>query len=110
MYLFSISKQLPDPVHHLLFMLHKRVSVTVQSDGWILVSEDLGKRFYIHTALNGTGGKSMPQGVKSFVRYLQIFQKQFKTPLVGTNGNGTSVCRHHGGRIAPFLYASEDGQ
>lgn len=91
-------------------MLHKGVGITVQSDCRILVTEDLGKRFYIHTTLNGTGGKSMTQGMKTFVRYHQLFQKQFEASLVGTNGNGTSVCRHHGGRIASFLYASEDGQ
>ena len=91
-------------------MLHKGVSISVESDDRTLMTEDLGKRFYIHTTLNGTGGKSMPQGMKTFVRYHQLFQKQFEASLIGTNGNGTSVCRHHAGRIASFLYASEDGQ
>ncbi len=47
----------------------------------------------------------MPQGMKTFVRDIQSFQEQFKTSLVGTDGNGLSVCGHNEGRIAPFLYA-----
>ena len=91
-------------------MLHKGVGVTVQSDGRILVPEDLGKRFYIHTTLNGTGGEGMSQRMKSFVRNIQSFQEQFKTSLVGADRNRISVCRHYEGRIALFLYASENRQ
>ena len=72
---FFYSKQLPESIHHLLFMLHKGVGITVEGNGRILVAEDLGKRFYVHTAFNGAGGKSMPQGMKSFVRYFQFFEE-----------------------------------
>ena len=106
----KVLQQFAELVHHLLLMLHERVNVAVKGYSWILMLEYLGQCFHIHTTLNGTGGKSMPQGMKTFVRYHQLFQKQFEASLIGTNGNGTSVCRHHGGRIASFLYASEDGQ
>ena len=60
-------------VHHVGLMLHKRVGVAVERDGRILVAKDLGKRFHIHAALDGAGGKSMPQGMESLMRYLQLF-------------------------------------
>lgn len=72
-------------------MLHKGMCITVEGNDRILVAENLGKRFYIHAAFKGTGGERMPQGMKTFVRYLQLFQKQFKASLIGANGNGLSV-------------------
>ena len=72
-------------------MLHKGVGITVQSDCRVFVTEYLGKCFHVHTAFEGTGGERMPQGMKSFVRYLQLFQKQFKASLIGANGTGLSV-------------------
>ena len=54
-------------------MLHKGVGVAVERDGRILVAEDLGRRFHIHAALEGAGGKGMPQGMESLMRYLQLF-------------------------------------
>ena len=72
------------------------------------MTEDLGKRFYVHAALQGTSGKGVPQGMKTFVRDIQLFEEQFKTSLVGADGNGLPVCRYHEGRIALFLYAFEN--
>ena len=72
-------------------MLHKGMCIAIQCDGRVFMSENLGKRFYIHAAFKGTGGERMPQGMKTFVRYLQLFQKQFKASLIGANGNGLSV-------------------
>ena len=102
---FDLLQELSEPVHHICFMLHKGVSITVERDGRVLVAENFGKRFDVHAAFEGAGGKSMPQGMESLVRNFQLFQKQFKTPLVGTDGNRFPVCRHHEGRIALFLYA-----
>ena len=84
-------------------MLLKGVGIAVERDGRVFVTEYLGKCFYIHAALEGAGGERVPQGMKAFMRNIQSFQEQFKTSLVGTNGNGTSVCRHHGGRITSLL-------
>ena len=91
-------------------MLHKRVGVTIERDGRVFVSEDLGECFYVHAALKGAGGERMPQGMESLVRDFQPFQEQFKTSLVGTNGYELSVYRYHEGRVALFLYAFEDRQ
>ena len=71
-------------------MLHKRVGIAVERDGWVFMSENFGKRFYVHTAFDGAGSKRMPQGMKSFVRNIQSFQEQFKTSLVGADGNRLS--------------------
>ena len=91
-------------------MLHKGMGVAVKRDGRAFMTKDLGERLYVHAAFDGASGKRMPQGVKAFVRYLQFFQEQFKTSLVGADRNGLSVCRHHEGRIALFLYAFQDRQ
>ena len=84
---FGLLQKLPESIHHLLFMLHKGVGVTVESNSRVFVSEDLGQCFYIHAAFKGAGGESVPQGMKSFVRNIQFFEEQFKTSLVGTDGN-----------------------
>ena len=91
-------------------MFHQRMCIAIERNGRVLVPEDLGERFYIHTAFKGASSKGMPQGMKALMRNIQSFQEQFKTSLVGTNGYGLSVRRHHGGRIALFLYAFENRQ
>ena len=70
---FDLSQKLSKSVHHICLMLHKRVRITVEGNGRILVAEDLGERFHVHAAFEGAGGKRMPQGMKTFVRYLQLF-------------------------------------
>ena len=87
---FSL-QELSKPVHHISLMLHQRMGVTIERDGRVFMPEDLGKRFYIYTALNGSGGERMPQGMKTLVRYLQFFEEQLKTSLIGADGNGLSV-------------------
>lgn len=76
-------------------MLRKRVGVAVQSDGRILVPEDLGERFYIHATLNGTSGEGMPEGMKTFMRDIRLFQKQLEAALIGADGNGLPLRGHH---------------
>ena len=107
---FGLSQKLSELVHHICFMLHKGMGIAIERDGRILMPEDLRERLYIHSAFEGAGGKCMSQGMKTFVRNFQPFQEQFKTSLVGTNGNGLSVRRYHKGRIALFLYAFKDRQ
>ena len=48
---FGLLQQLSEPVHHIRLMFHKRVSIAVERDGRILVTENLGERFHIHAAL-----------------------------------------------------------
>ena len=66
-------QQPPQPVHHVLLMLHEGVGVAIQSHGRVFVAEDLGERLYIHAALEGAGGKGMPQGMKALMRDMQPF-------------------------------------
>ena len=51
-----------------MFMRHETMNIAIQRDGRALVAEDLRQRFDIHSALQRTGGKGMPQGVKSAMR------------------------------------------
>lgn len=88
---FVLLQEFPEPVHHVGFILHQGVGIAIERDGRVLVTEDLGERLYVHAAFKGTGGERVPQGMKPFVRYFQPFQEQFKTSLVGANGNGLSV-------------------
>lgn len=44
-------QQFSKAIHHILLMFHKGVSITIESDVWVLVAEDLGKRLYVHAAL-----------------------------------------------------------
>ena len=81
-FLFSL-QELSEPVHHVGFMLHEGVGIAVEGDGRVFVPEDLGERFHVHPAFKCAGGKRMPQGMKTFVRNIQLFQEQFKTSLVG---------------------------
>ena len=78
-------------------MFHQGVGVAIERYGRVLVAEDLGERLYVHAAFEGAGGKRMPQGMKAFMRNFQPFQEQFKTSLIGTDGNRLSVCRYHEG-------------
>ena len=54
-------------------MLHKGVGIAVERNGRVLVAEDLGECFYIHAALEGAGGKRMPQGMEAFMRNIKFF-------------------------------------
>ena len=107
---FGLLQQFSELVHHVGFMLHKGVGIAVERDGRIFVTEDLGERFYVHAAFECASGKCVTQGMKALVQNIQFFQEQFKTSLVGADGHRLSVCRHHEGRIALFLYAFEDRQ
>ena len=50
-------------------MLHEGMGIAVEGDGRVLVTEDLGKRLYVHAAFEGAGGERVSQGMKAFVRY-----------------------------------------
>lgn len=65
---YILSKQLSEAVHHICFMFHKRVGITVERDSRVFVAEDLGKRLYVHAALECAGSERMPQEMKAFVR------------------------------------------
>ena len=106
----GLLQQLSEPVHHIGFMLHERMGIAIERNGRIFMTKDFGKRFHVHAAFEGAGSKRMPQRVKASVRYFLFFKEQFKTSLVGADGNRLSVCRYHEGRMALFLYAFEDGQ
>ena len=51
-----------------MFMRHEAMDIAVQSDRRVFVTEDFREGFDIHAALQRTGSKGMPQGVKSAMR------------------------------------------
>lgn len=51
-----------------MFMRHQAVNIAVQRDRRVLMTEDFRERFDIHAALQRTGGKGMPQGMKPAMR------------------------------------------
>ena len=67
------------------------MSVAVEGYGWVFVPKDLGERLHIHAAFEGACSERMPQRMETFVRNFQFFQEQFKTALVGADGNAISV-------------------
>ena len=44
-------KELTESVHHFLLMLHKRMNISVKRDGRVLMTENFGECFHIHSAL-----------------------------------------------------------
>ena len=44
-------KELTESVHHFLLMLHKRMNISVKCDGRVLMTENFGECFHIHSAL-----------------------------------------------------------
>lgn len=71
-----------EAVHHIPFMFKHGVSVTVECDRCVFVSENFGKRFYIHAAFKRAGGKGMSKRVKAFMQNIEFFQQEFKCPLI----------------------------
>ena len=62
---FGLSQKLSEPVHHIGFMLHKRVSIAVERYSRILVTENLGERFHIHAVLQRQRCEGMSQIMES---------------------------------------------
>lgn len=89
--LCSFLQQFSQLVHHLRLVLHEGMGIAVKGDCRILVTEDFGQRFHVHAALYRACGKGVPQRVETLVRDIQSFQQQFKTPLVGADGDRHSV-------------------
>lgn len=66
-------------------MRHEAVYIAFQCDGRVLMAEDFGQRFDVHAAFERTGGKRMPQGVKSAVRNAEAAEKKAETVLIRTH-------------------------
>ena len=75
-------KQSAHPVHHFRFVLCQRVCVTRQGYSDILVSENFGKRFHIHSALYCARGKGVTERMKAAMRNFKFFQQSFKRLLI----------------------------
>ena len=76
-------------------MFHKGMNIPFECDRGILVSEDFGQRFHIHTALNSASGKGMTECMKSVMGNLLFLKEQFKTALIGANRNDLTAVPYH---------------
>ena len=54
-------------IHHTALVFHERMNIPVESDGRILVSEDFGQRFHIHTALDSASSKGVSECMKAMM-------------------------------------------
>lgn len=57
---FGLLQELSELVHHVCFMLHKGMGIAIERDGWVLVTEDLGERLYVHTTFKRVRSKRKP--------------------------------------------------
>ena len=63
-------------------MFHHRVGITVKGYSCVLMSQNLRKRFDVHSAFERTGCERMAQKVKSFPFDPQFLLQQLKIPLL----------------------------
>ena len=80
-------KQFSQAIHELSLVFHKGMDVPFECDRGILVSEDFGQRFHVHTALNSASSKGVSECMKAVMGNLLLFKEQFKTALIGANRN-----------------------
>ena len=84
---YSKLKQFSQAIHKLSLVFHKGMNITFECDRGILVSEDFGQRFHVHTALNSSCSKGVSECMKSMMGNLLFLKEQFKAALIGTNRN-----------------------
>lgn len=82
-----------------MFVRHEAVDIAVQRDRRVLMPQQLRQGFDIHSALQRTGGKGMPQGMEATVREVLLFQQKRKARLIGAHGNDFLSADHIPGRI-----------
>ena len=81
-----ISKDFSELIHHCSLMLHKRMDIAVERDHRILVTENFGEGFNIHSTFYRSCCECVTESVKAFPRYADLLQQQFKAALIGANG------------------------
>ena len=86
-----------------MFVRHEAVDIAVQRDRRVLMPQQLRQGFDIHSALQRTGGKGMPQGMEATVREVLLFQQKRKARLIGAHGNDFLSADHIPGRIFCFI-------
>ena len=93
-----------------MFVRHKAVDIAIQRDRRVLMPQQLRQGFDIHSALQRTGGKGMPQGMEATVREVLLFQQKRKARLIGAHGNDFLSADHIPGRIFLFHLAQNRHQ
>lgn len=65
-------------------MLIHRVCVAFERDHRVVVTEDVGERPHVHTALKCACRKGVPERMEAAVRDFQAFEQSLKTELIRT--------------------------
>ena len=71
------------------------MDIPFECDRGILMSEDFGQRFHIHSALNRASGEGMPESMKSVMGNLLFLKEQLKAALIGANRNDLTAVPNH---------------
>ena len=71
------------------------MNIPFECDRGILVSENFGQRFHVHTALNSASGEGMAECMKAVMGNLLFLKEQFKAALIGTNRNDLTAVPYY---------------
>ena len=71
------------------------MNVPFECDRGVLVSENFGQRFHIHTALNSASSKGMAECMKTVMGNLLFLKEQFKAALIGANRNDLTAVPYY---------------
>ena len=71
------------------------MNVPLERDRGVLVSENFGQRFHVHTALNRSCSESMAECMKSMMGNLLFLKEQFKATLIGSNRNNLTAVPYY---------------
>ena len=66
------------------------MSVSLEGDVCVFVTQNLGERFHIHAYFQRPGGKGMPERVKALVFYSESSQQPLEAPLIRPHRHGAS--------------------
>ena len=88
-------KQFSQAIHKLSLVFHKGMNVPFECNRGILVPENFGQRFHVHTALNSTSSKSMSECMKTVMGNLLFLKEQFKATLIGANRNNLTAVPYY---------------
>ena len=71
------------------------MNVPFECDRGILVSENFGQRFHVHTALNRSCGEGMAECMKTVMGNILFLKEQFKATLIGANRNDLTTVPYY---------------
>ena len=71
------------------------MNVPFECDRGVLVSENFGQRFHVHTAFYRASGKGVSECMKTVMGNLLFLKEQFKAALIGANRNDLTTVPYY---------------